>query len=108
MSYRSTNIISNVSQFFFFKSFSSLEYKYYSELSEGVLRLQEQGKLAQLQTKWWKEKKGGGACSVSIFDLYKFKSAIIGDEHLIPLNPIKYCSKIFHSLVIGYSIPFEY
>jgi glutamate receptor, ionotropic, invertebrate len=38
---------------------------YRNALSEAVLRLQEQGKLTKLKTKWWKEKKGGGACSVS-------------------------------------------
>lgn len=31
-----------------------------------MLRLQEQGKLTTLKIKWWKEKKGGGACAVSI------------------------------------------
>lgn len=51
---------------FFLTPFEYIEYRYYSELSEGVLRLQEQGKLAALQTRWWKEKKGGGACSVSV------------------------------------------
>lgn len=38
---------------------------YRSSLSEAVLRLQEQGKLTAMKTKWWKEKRGGGACSVS-------------------------------------------
>lgn len=37
-------------------------YRHY--LSEAVLRLQEQGKLTALKIKWWKEKRGGGACSV--------------------------------------------
>lgn len=37
---------------------------YRNALSEGVLRLQEQGRLAVLKIKWWKEKKGGGACAV--------------------------------------------
>ncbi|XP_031634001.1 glutamate receptor ionotropic, kainate 2-like isoform X2 [Contarinia nasturtii] len=37
--------------------------EYRNALSEGVLRLQESGKLASLKMKWWKEKKGGGACS---------------------------------------------
>lgn len=32
-------------------------------LSQAVLELQEQGVLAKLKTKWWKEKRGGGACS---------------------------------------------
>lgn len=41
-----------------------VESEYRNALSEGVLRLQESGKLAALKIKWWKEKKGGGACSV--------------------------------------------
>lgn len=41
---------------------------YRNALSEGVLRLQEQGRLAVLKIKWWKEKKGGGACAVSFFN----------------------------------------
>lgn len=31
-------------------------------LSEGVLRLQELGVLQVLKDRWWKQKKGGGAC----------------------------------------------
>lgn len=31
-------------------------------LSEGILRLQELGVLDKLHTKWWKAKRGGGAC----------------------------------------------
>ncbi|KAK4883093.1 hypothetical protein RN001_006412 [Aquatica leii] len=31
-------------------------------LSTAILELQESGKLAQLKTKWWKEKRGGGKC----------------------------------------------
>ncbi|KAK5650421.1 hypothetical protein RI129_001450 [Pyrocoelia pectoralis] len=31
-------------------------------LSTAILELQESGKLAQLKTKWWKEKRGGGRC----------------------------------------------
>lgn len=45
---------------------SLLDSNYRNALSEGVLRLQESGKLAALKIKWWNEKKGGGACSVSI------------------------------------------
>lgn len=40
-------------------------FKYQPQLSEGILRLQETGVLAELKTKWWKERKGGGACAVS-------------------------------------------
>lgn len=42
-----------------------IDSEYRNALSEGVLRLQEQGRLAVLKIKWWKEKKGGGACAVS-------------------------------------------
>ncbi|XP_031627054.1 glutamate receptor ionotropic, kainate 2-like [Contarinia nasturtii] len=37
-------------------------YKYYHELCEGVLRLQELDVLEKLHRKWWKSKRGGGAC----------------------------------------------
>lgn len=51
--------------------FSDSEYR--NVLSEGVLRLQESGKLAALKIKWWKEKKGGGACSVNfVFSEHSF------------------------------------
>lgn len=39
-------------------------YKYYHALGEGVLRLQERGVFDKLHTKWWKAKRGGGACQV--------------------------------------------
>lgn len=42
-----------------------VDWQYQAELSEGILRLQEKGILAELHTKWWKERKGGGRCSVS-------------------------------------------
>lgn len=42
-----------------------LDAEYRNALSEGILRMQESGKLATLKIKWWKEKKGGGACSVT-------------------------------------------
>ncbi|XP_059617774.1 uncharacterized protein LOC132262512 [Phlebotomus argentipes] len=35
---------------------------YRSALSEAVLQLQETGRLSALKTKWWEEKRGGGAC----------------------------------------------
>jgi hypothetical protein len=35
-------------------------------LSANILRLQEKGRLTALKNKWWKEKRGGGACQVSI------------------------------------------
>lgn len=40
-------------------------YKYYQTLSEGVLRLQEGGVMKKLHEKWWKHKRGGGACGVN-------------------------------------------
>lgn len=46
--------------------FIFLDAEFRSALSEGVLRMQESGKLAALKIKWWKEKKGGGACQVTI------------------------------------------
>lgn len=48
-----------------FRCYSFVDSDYRNALSEGVLRLQEQGKLASMKIKWWKEKKGGGACAVS-------------------------------------------
>lgn len=41
-----------------------LDAEFRNELSEGVLQMQESGKLAILKIKWWKEKRGGGACQV--------------------------------------------
>ncbi|XP_024216292.1 glutamate receptor ionotropic, kainate 2 isoform X2 [Halyomorpha halys] len=35
---------------------------YRTAISSAVLKLQEEGKLHILKTKWWKEKRGGGAC----------------------------------------------
>lgn len=33
-------------------------------ISGAVLKLQEEGKLHILKTRWWKEKRGGGSCRV--------------------------------------------
>uniref|UniRef100_A0A1B6LVB1 Ionotropic glutamate receptor C-terminal domain-containing protein n=1 Tax=Graphocephala atropunctata TaxID=36148 RepID=A0A1B6LVB1_9HEMI len=38
---------------------------YRNILSSGVIKLQEKGKLTQLYKKWWKEKRGGGACDTN-------------------------------------------
>lgn len=35
-------------------------------LSEAVLQMQESGEISRMKTKWWKEKRGGGACGVSV------------------------------------------
>ncbi|XP_063534435.1 glutamate receptor ionotropic, kainate 2-like isoform X1 [Cydia strobilella] len=32
-------------------------------MSESILQLQEEGKLTRMKDKWWKEKRGGGACA---------------------------------------------
>jgi glutamate receptor, ionotropic, invertebrate len=34
-------------------------------LSEAVLQMQESGEITAMKIKWWKEKRGGGACDVS-------------------------------------------
>jgi len=34
-------------------------------MNGAVLKLQEEGKLHILKTRWWKEKRGGGSCRVS-------------------------------------------
>lgn len=36
---------------------------YRGALSEAILQLQESGEISRLKTKWWKEKRGGGACA---------------------------------------------
>lgn len=39
---------------------------YRTLISGAVLKLQEEGKLHLLKTRWWKERRGGGSCRVSI------------------------------------------
>ncbi|XP_072932711.1 glutamate receptor ionotropic, kainate 3-like isoform X2 [Epargyreus clarus] len=36
---------------------------YRQPMSESILQLQEQGKITRMKDKWWKEKRGGGACA---------------------------------------------
>ncbi|RVE50837.1 hypothetical protein evm_004586 [Chilo suppressalis] len=36
---------------------------YRQPMSESILQLQEQGVLTRMKDKWWKEKRGGGACT---------------------------------------------
>lgn len=38
---------------------------YRTAISGAILKLQEEGKLHVLKTRWWKEKRGGGSCRVS-------------------------------------------
>lgn len=37
---------------------------YRTAINSVILKLQEEGKLHILKTKWWKEKRGGGKCRV--------------------------------------------
>lgn len=37
---------------------------YRTTMNGAVLKLQEEGKLHILKTRWWKEKRGGGSCRV--------------------------------------------
>lgn len=41
---------------------STRKIDYRTKLSEAILSLQESGVLEVLRTRWWKEKRGGGAC----------------------------------------------
>lgn len=43
-------------------------FKYAPDFNEGILQLQENGKLAELEKKWWEQRRGGGACSVRVLD----------------------------------------
>lgn len=42
-----------------------LDSPYRQPMSESILQLQEEGKLMRFKDKWWKEKRGGGVCTVS-------------------------------------------
>lgn len=41
-------------------------------ISSAILKLQEEGTLHALKTKWWKEKRGGGSCAVNALPLYTY------------------------------------
>lgn len=43
---------------------SSTDSPYRGALSEAVLLMQESGEITSMKIKWWKEKRGGGACTV--------------------------------------------
>lgn len=43
---------------------SQIDSPYRTAISGTVLKLQEEGKLHILKTRWWKEKRGGGSCRV--------------------------------------------
>ena len=57
--------------------------QYRNLISGAVLKLQEDGRLHVLKTRWWKEKCGGGACNV-----VKFKKTL--HRHLINI-----CKRFF-------------
>lgn len=64
-----------------------LDAEYRNDLSEGILQLQESGKLAALKIKWWKEKRGGGACQVS----FHRKHLLFIFNNQIHFNTIEKC-----------------
>jgi len=43
---------------------------YRIDLCTAILKLQESGVIGELQNKWWKEKRGGNMCDISILTLY--------------------------------------
>lgn len=45
-------------------SFHLTDSPYRTAINSVILKLQEEGKLHILKTKWWKEKRGGGKCRV--------------------------------------------
>lgn len=45
--------------------FTFLDSTYRNALSQAVLMLQQNGKIAELKRRWWEERKGGGQCNVS-------------------------------------------
>ncbi|KAK9498543.1 hypothetical protein O3M35_003152 [Rhynocoris fuscipes] len=48
----------NKDKYAFLMESTSIEY----EVERNVVKLQEAGRVTQLKNKWWKEKRGGGAC----------------------------------------------
>jgi len=42
---------------------------YRTAINGAILKLQEEGKLHVLKTRWWKEKRGGGSCRVSKYNI---------------------------------------
>lgn len=50
---------------------------YRSILSLSIVQMQEKGKLKFLSDKWWKEKRGGGACHVRLFFYIKYYLAVV-------------------------------
>lgn len=44
-------------------SFVFSDAPYLTALSAAVVKLQESGKLSELRTRWWEQRRGGGKCS---------------------------------------------
>lgn len=64
---------------------------YRTAISGAILKLQEEGKLHLLKTRWWKEKRGGGSCRVSMqtrFSLFYTSRRDALDETYPPNSPI--------------------
>ncbi|XP_017856487.1 PREDICTED: glutamate receptor ionotropic, kainate 2 isoform X3 [Drosophila arizonae] len=57
---------------------------YRDVLSQAILEMQEQGLLTKMKTKWWKEKRGGGACSEEVdSDASSLGFANLGGVYLV-------------------------
>lgn len=54
-----------VGQYFKVSFFADSPFR--TAISGAILKLQEEGKLHILKTRWWKEKRGGGSCRVRFF-----------------------------------------
>lgn len=55
---------------------------YRQPMSESILQLQEQGVLTRMKDKWWKEKRGGGACAVRVFPFRAFPENSLSPRNL--------------------------
>ena len=58
-----------VRHLFYFILLLFLGSPYRTPISSAILKLQESGQLHVLKRKWWKQKRGGGQCAVSVKSL---------------------------------------
>lgn len=56
---------------------------YRTLISGAILKLQEEGRLHVLKTRWWKEKHGGGSCRVSKVLLSRSRPGLIPESLLV-------------------------
>ncbi|XP_034246071.1 glutamate receptor ionotropic, kainate 2-like [Thrips palmi] len=57
---------------------------YRSALSAGVLRMQETGRMMEMKDKWWKNKRGGGACiGPTVTDVNELNMDNVGGVFLV-------------------------